>query len=197
MNDPKSLRTEITQRLEESARVKRAIAEGKIAEIVDIINMIVTSIRAGGKVVLFGNGGSAADAQHIAGELIGKLLTERQALPAIALNTNTSILTALANDYGYQVVFSRQVEALVDKNDVVIGISTSGNSANVNEAIKQAKAKGAKTVGLTGGNGGTLADIADTTLIVPSDINVRIQEAHITVGHIICELVEKEVVQSD
>ncbi len=142
---------------------------------------------------MFGNGGSAADAQHIAGELVGKLLLERQALPAIALSTNTSILTALANDYGYETVFSRQVEALVDENDVVIGISTSGNSPSVTEAIKAAIAKGAKTAGLTGGSGGTLAEVADLVIIVPSEVTPRIQEAHITIGHIICEMVEKEL----
>ena len=194
MSETDSLRSEITKRLEESIKVKNAVAESNVGEIEGIVKLVITSLKAGGKVVLFGNGGSAADAQHLAGELVGKLLLERQALPAMALNTNTSILTALANDYGYETVFSRQVEAFVNKNDVVIGISTSGNSSSVNEAIKTAKSKGAKTIGLTGRDGGELAEIADIVLVVPSsDITPRIQEAHITIGHIICEMVEKEL----
>jgi len=124
-------------------------------------------------------------------------MLNRQALPAIALTTNTSTLTAVANDYGYETTFSRQVEALVNDNDIVIAISTSGNSPNVTEAVKAAKAKGAKTIGLTGGSGGRLAEIADLVLIVPSDNTPRIQEAHITIGHIVCELVEREFSGTD
>ena len=188
-----SIRREITKRLEESAQVKRAIAESNISEIEHIVNLIITAYKTGGKVVLFGNGGSAADAQHLAGELVGKFMLERQALPAIALTTNTSTLTAMANDRGYETVFSRQVEALVNEKDVVIGISTSGNSPNVIEAMKAAKIKGAKTIGLTGSNGGKLAEVADLVLTVPSDSTPRIQEAHITIGHVVCELVEREL----
>jgi len=187
------MRREIAKRLQESAQIKTAIAKSKISEIERMVDFIITAYKAGGKVVLFGNGGSAADAQHIAGELVGKFKLNRQALPAIALTTNTSILTAVANDYGYETVFSRQVEALVNEKDVVIGISTSGNSPNVIEAIKTAKMKGAKTIGLTGGNGGKLAEVADLVLMVPSDSTPRIQEAHITIGHIVCELVEREL----
>ena len=193
MNETTSMQSEITRRLEESAQVIRAIAENKIGEIEDMVNLIILAYKAGGKVVLLGNGGSAADAQHIAGELVGQFKLKRQALPAIALTTNTSILTAVANDYGYEAVFSRQVEALVKENDVVIGISTSGNSPNIIEAIKAAKTKGAKTIGLTGGSGGKLAEVAALILTVPSDNPTRMQEAHITIGHIICELVEKEL----
>jgi D-sedoheptulose 7-phosphate isomerase len=196
MSDSESMRNEIIGKLEESIRVKRAVAENKTAEIEALVNMIIASIRAGGKVVLCGNGGSAADAQHIAGEMVGKFLLERQALPAIALNTNTSIITALANDYGYETVFSRQVEALVNESDIVIGISTSGNSPSVIEAIKAAKAKGAKTAGMTGGSGGKLAEAADLVITVPSQVTPRIQETHITIGHIICEMVEKELAGS-
>jgi len=187
------MRREIAERLEESAQVKRDIAKTKISEIERMANLIITAYKAGGKVVLFGNGGSAADAQHIAGELVGRLELKRQAFPAIALTTNTSTLTAVANDYGYETVFSRQVEALVSEKDVVIGISTSGESPNVIEAMKMAKLKGAKTIGLGGGNGGKLAEVADLVLIVPSDSTPRIQEAHITIGHIVCELVEREL----
>lgn len=188
-----SMRREIARKLEESAQVKSALADSKAGEIEQIVNIIVSAYRKGGKVVLFGNGGSAADALHLAGELVGRLKLERQALPAIALTTNTSVLTAIANDYGYETVFSRQVEALVNKNDVVIAISTSGNSLNVIEAVKTAEMKGAQTIGLTGGSGGELAEVADLVLLVPSDDTQRIQEAHITIGHIVCEMVEREL----
>ena len=193
MNKVGSIHSEIVKGLEESAQIKKAIAESKIDEIASMVKLIITAYKIGGKVVLFGNGGSAADAQHLAGELVGQFKLNRQALPAIALTTNTSTLTAVANDYGYEVAFSRQVEALVNEKDVVIGISTSGNSPNVIEAMKMAKMKGAKTIGLTGGNGGKLAEVADLALIVPSDSTPRIQEAHITIGHIVCELVEREL----
>ena len=193
MNKVGSIHSEIVKGLEESAQIKKAIAESKIGEIASMVKLIITAYKIGGKVVLFGNGGSAADAQHLAGELMGQFKLNRQALPAIALTTNTSVLTAVANDYGYDTVFTRQVEALVNEKDVVIGISTSGNSPNVIEAMKMAKMKGAKTIGLTGGNGGKLAEVADLALIVPSDSTPRIQEAHITIGHIVCELVEREL----
>ena len=189
------IRRQIEDRLKESAKLKETIAESNIAEIKSIAEIIIDAYRKGGKVVLFGNGGSAADAQHIAAELVGKFLLKRQAFPAIALNTNASIVTAIANDYSYDEVFSRQVEALVIDKDVVIGISTSGNSKNVVDAIALAKKKGAKTIGLTGGDGGELAKIAELTLIVPSDSTPRIQEAHITIGHIICEIVERELAE--
>jgi len=191
------MRSEIAKRLEESAQVKLAMAETLTGQIENMVHLIVAAYRAGGKVVVFGNGGSAADAQHLVGELVGRFKLERPALPAIALSTNTSILTAIANDYGYDVVFSRQIEALVTEKDVVIGISTSGRSPNVIEAIKAAKKKGAKTIVLTGGKGGPsrgrMAEEADLVLAVPSDSTPRIQESHITIGHIVCELVEKEL----
>ncbi|MDO8578789.1 MAG: D-sedoheptulose 7-phosphate isomerase [Dehalococcoidales bacterium] len=190
-----SRQQEIADRLEEHARVQHEIARTKLGEIEKAADLIIAAIKNGGKVIIFGNGGSAADAQHIAGELVGKFKMERQALPAIALNTNTSIVTALANDYGYETVFRRQIEALGNKKDIVIGISTSGNSPSVIEAIKAAKKLGAKTIGLTGGSGGQLAKAADFTIIVPSDNTPRIQEAHITIGHIVCELVEKALAQ--
>ena len=193
MNKGSSGSREIAGMLEESAHVKLALAREKTAEIERMVSLIVTALKAGGKVVLFGNGGSAADAQHLAGELVGRFKLERRALPAIALTTNTSTLTAMANDCGYETVFSRQVEALVSEKDVVMAISTSGNSPNVIEAIKTAKMRGAKTIGLTGGSGGKLAEVADLVIIVPSNDTPRIQEAHITIGHIVCELVEKEL----
>ena len=153
--------------------------------------MIIDSYRNGGKLILFGNGGSAADAQHLAGEMVGRFLKERAALPAIALNTNTSILTALGNDYDFDVIFSRQLEAWVKRDDVVIGISTSGNSPNVLKGVETANSQSAQTIGLTGCGGGQLAKIVDLALVVPSDDTPRIQEAHITIGHILCDIVEK------
>jgi D-sedoheptulose 7-phosphate isomerase len=193
MDKADAMSIEIARILEESAKVKKDIAKSKINEIERVVNIITSAFKTGGKVVLFGNGGSAADAQHIAGELVGQFLLKRQAFPAIALTTNTSILTAVANDYGYETVFSRQIEALVTEKDVVIGISTSGDSPNVIKAIETAKMKGARTIVLTGGKGGRIADVADMVLTVPSDVVPRIQEAHITIGHIVCELVEKEL----
>ncbi len=190
-----NIRHQIESRLKESAKLKAEIASNNIDEIKAMADLIINAYRNGGKVVLFGNGGSAADAQHIAAELVGQFLIKRQSFPAIALNTNTSILTAIANDYGYDSIFTRQVEAMVDNGDVVIGISTSGNSPNVVNAIELAKTKGARTVGLTGGSGGKLAEAAELTLTVPSDSTPRIQEAHITIGHIICEIVEEELAE--
>ena len=195
MSKADSMRDEIARRLEESAQIGEMIATSKIGEIESIVNSILSAHKSGGKVVLFGNGGSAADAQHLACELVGRVTHNRQALPAIALTTNTSTLTAIANDYGYETVFSRQVEALVNEKDIVIGISTSGNSPNVIRAIQVAKMKGAKTIGLTGSNGGKLTEVADFVLTIPSDSIPRIQEAHITIGHIICEMVERELLK--
>lgn len=188
-----NLSAEIKRTLEECILIKQGVARSSIGDIASLVKIVVKVYKTEGKVVLFGNGGSAADAQHIACELVGQVKLKRKAFPAIALNTNTSTLTAIANDYGYNVVFSRQVEALVTGKDVVIGISTSGNSPNVVKAIKAAKIKGAKTVGLTGGDGGKLAKVVDLALIVPSDSTPRIQEMHITIGHIVCEMVEKEL----
>lgn len=154
---------------------------------------IIEAYRNRKKLILFGNGGSAADAQHIAAELVNKFELERMALPAIALTTDTSILTSIANDYDYSRIFARQVEALAEEGDVVIGISTSGTSPSVIKGIGVAREKGAKTIGLTGKNGGKLAKIVDLVLKVPSNDTPRIQEAHITILHIICYLIEKKL----
>ncbi len=174
----------------ESARIKHQLAETLAPEIARAAAMIVKSLRSGGTVVLFGNGGSAADAQHIAGELVGRFLLERSALAAIALTTDTSVLTSIANDYDYDEIFARQVEALVKPGDVAIAISTSGNARNVLRGVEAARAAGARVLGLTGETGGALAAHCDLCLKVPSKVTARIQEAHITIGHIICELVE-------
>lgn len=184
---------EIVKILEECISIKQAMAKSNVNDIKHLAELIMAAYKKGGKLILLGNGGSAADAQHIACELVGQFKLKRKAFPAIALTTNTSTLTAIANDCGYNAVFSRQVEALVTIKDIVIGISTSGDSPSVVEAIEAAKIKGAMTIGLTGGYGGRLAQIADFALVVPSHSTPRIQEMHITVGHIVCEMVEKEL----
>mgnify|MGYP001626163152 CR=1 FL=1 len=188
MEDP------VKRRLVESSDVKRALAESpEVEKIKKAAEMIAEALKKGNKVVLFGNGGSAADAQHIACEFVGKFMKERKSLPAISLTTNTSCLTAIANDYSYDIVFERQVEAFVKQGDVVIGISTSGRSKSVIKGIIKAKELGAFTVGLTGRSGGELANVSDLCIKVPSDETPRIQEAHITIGHIISEIVEDEL----
>jgi D-sedoheptulose 7-phosphate isomerase len=149
-------------------------------------------LKNGGKILVMGNGGSAADSQHIAAEIVGRYKRDRRGLPAIALTTDTSILTSVGNDFGFDYIFSRQVEALCNPADVVIGISTSGNSANVIKAIETAKQIGATTVALTGGTGGKLAAMCDFSLIMPSSDTPRIQEAHIFVGHSLCGLLEAD-----
>jgi D-sedoheptulose 7-phosphate isomerase len=183
----------IRRTIQESIQVKETIVRNMIPEIAQAAAWIVESYRNGGKLVLFGNGGSAGDAQHIAAELVGRFERERRALPAIALTTNTSTLTAIGNDYGYNKIFSRQVEAWVQPADVVIGISTSGNSPNVLEGIAAAKSKGAKTIGLTGEKGGKLASQTDLCLKVPSSNTARIQESHIMIGHLLCLLLEQQI----
>jgi D-sedoheptulose 7-phosphate isomerase len=177
--------------LRESAALKIRLAEEATPTIVRAAAMITESLSAGGKVLLFGNGGSAADAQHLAAEFVGRFAMERKALPAIALTTDTSILTAVGNDYGYEHVFVRQVQALGRAGDVAIGISTSGKSPNVVEAIRVGGTMGLRTFALSGNDGGPLASAAEMAIVVPSRITARIQECHITLGHVLCELVEK------
>jgi D-sedoheptulose 7-phosphate isomerase len=155
--------------------------------------VIVRALRSSHKLLLFGNGGSAADAQHLAAELVGRYLRDRPALPAIALTTNTSSLTAIANDHSFDEVFARQIEALGRPSDVALGISTSGRSRNVLLGIKAAKRKGLVTVGLTGKVGGPFKALADYVILVPSEETPRIQEAHILIGHILCEILEREL----
>ena len=160
------------------------------------VNEIVLCLNNNKKIIIFGNGGSAADAQHIAAELIGRFQKERQSLPAISLTTDSSIITSLANDYSFDVVFSRQCESLVSEGDVVIGISTSGNSKNVENGIITSKKKGAITIGLLGEDGGTIKKFVDISLEVSSKNTARIQEVHRVIYHIICELVEKEILET-
>jgi D-sedoheptulose 7-phosphate isomerase len=185
------MRDKIKDILLESIQVKEDLLHDYLDKIIEITTLIIDALKKDGKVLLFGNGGSASDSQHIAAELIGRFKKDRNALPAIALTTNTSIITSLANDYGYEIVFSKQIEALGRKNDVAIGISTSGKAKNVAQGIKQAKKMDIKTIALTGGDGGELAKLADVSLVVPSMVTARIQEAHITIGHIVCEIIEQ------
>ncbi len=152
--------------------------------------LVVDTLKNGGKIILCGNGGSAADAQHIAAEFTGRYKTERRGLPGIALTTDTSALTAIGNDYGYDRVFDRQLEAIGNKGDLLIGISTSGNSKNIISALKLAQEMGCKTIGFTGRDGGSMNDVCDINLIVPSDNTPRIQEMHILFGHTICQIVD-------
>ena len=162
------------------------------AKIEESVKEIIKCFSTGNKIIIFGNGGSAADAQHIVAEFIGRFQKERKSLPAIALTTDSSIITSLANDYSYDVVFSRQCESLVSKGDVILGISTSGNSKNVVEGIKTAKKRGAVTIGLLGGDGGIIKNVVDIPIVVESTDTARIQEVHRVIYHIICGIVEKE-----
>ena len=180
---------------QESIDVKKACLDKNLSFLIDAVNAITKCLKNGNKILLCGNGGSAADSQHIAAEFIGRFQKERRALPAMALTTDTSALTALGNDYTFDIVFSRQLEALGNKGDVLIGISTSGNSKNVLEAIKKAKELGVVTIAVTGNDGGKIAAAADIKLIVPSKITARIQEAHLVMFHAMCELVEEQFSQ--
>ncbi len=175
----------------------RATIEKTIEKLIPNIEtaseMLTDTLKKGNKVLLCGNGGSAADAQHIAAELTGRYKSERKGLPGIALTTDTSALTAIGNDYGYERVFDRQVEALANEGDLLIGISTSGNSANVLSALKTAKARGCTTIGFSGHTGGAMNEICDINLVVPSDDTPRIQEMHILFGHTLCQIVDNEL----
>ena len=163
-----------------------------VGESIEIAALLcIDSLKQGNKILLFGNGGSAADAQHIAAEIVGRYKTERKGLPAIALTTDTSLLTAISNDYGYLHVFDRQVEALAIEGDVLIGISTGGNSTNVVSALKIAKDLGCKAIGLSGKNGGEFNNLCDVNIVVPADDTPRIQEMHIVIGHTICHLIDQ------
>jgi|SRR5579862_5168437 len=182
---------EIRRQLEESARVKQRFSAELIERIGLFADKSAHALRSGGKIVFFGNGGSAADAQHLAAELVVRLRSERRGLPALALTTNSSILTAAGNDYGFDHIFSRQIESLAMPKDVLVAISTSGESANVIHGAVAGRERGAFVVGLTGETGGALAAKVDLLLNVPSRDAQRIQEAHITIGHIACSLIEQ------
>ena len=188
----KSINEHIEKIITESSDIiKRSVNLSQKIE--DAVNEITECLKKENKVIVFGNGGSAADAQHIAAELIGRFQKERKSLPAISLTTDSSIITSIANDYSYDVVFSRQCESLVTKGDVVMGISTSGNSKNVENGMKMAKERGATTIGLLGGNGGNIKNCSDISIIVDSQNTARIQEVHRVVYHIICDIVEEKL----
>ena len=187
-----SIKLEIQNKiLDSSESIKKSIEN--IPEIIRIIESITKSLKKGNKIILFGNGGSAADAQHIAAELVGRFGYDRKSLPAISLTTDTSVITSIGNDYSFEKIFSRQCESLVNKGDVVVGISTSGNSINVKNGLLVSKRNGAKTVGFLGHKGGHIKNIVDIPLIVNSNSTPRIQEVHRTSAHIICEMVEKNI----
>ncbi len=183
----------IQQRFEEHLEVTNAVMQSDIMAQIESVAVVIKAALANGNKVLFcGNGGSAADSQHLAAEFVGRFQKERKGLPAIALTVDTSILTAVGNDYGFDKVFVRQVEALGNKGDVLIGSSTSGNSPNVIEAVKLAKEKGIYCVGMTAAGGGKMAELCDECIAVPAKITARAQEMHILIGHILCELVDGE-----
>ncbi len=180
----------ILKRFKESADVKNRFLKENLPQLLEVIRLISHTFEAGNKLFFFGNGGSAADAQHLAAEFVNRYVMDRPPLPALALTTDTSILTSVSNDLAFQEIFSKQLRALGKEGDVAIGISTSGTSPNVVKAFEVAKEMGMKTVALTGNDGGIISKMVDFSLIVPSNSTPRIQEAHILIGHILCEMVE-------
>jgi D-sedoheptulose 7-phosphate isomerase len=195
MAAPDASRTQkITAGLKAAAAVhERLAASGTIETTAKAAGVLIDALSAGGTMLAFGNGGSAADAQHVVAELVGRFVRERRAWPAVALSVDTSILTAVGNDYGFDQVFSRQIEALGRKGDVALGITTSGESPNVVKALEAGKARGLATIALTGKSGGAAGRIADVHMNVPETSTARIQEAHITLLHLLCELVDDEL----
>ena len=182
---------EIRRQLAESARVKQSFPDELVERISQLAEKSAAALRAGGKIVFFGNGGSAADALHLAAELVVRLRAERKGLAALALTTNPSVLTAAGNDYGFERIFSRQIESLVAANDILVALTTNGNSPNILRGVEAGRARGAYLVAFTGETGGVLAGKVDLLLNVPSRDPQRIQEAHITIGHIVCSLIEQ------
>lgn len=195
MRDTTNFEHRVTELMTASIVVKQNLLSSAsiVATIAKVSEILIAALRQGNKVVLFGNGGSAADAQHIAAEFVGRFAFDRPPLPALAFSVNSSCVTAIGNDYGFDQVFSRQLQALARPGDVAIGISTSGNSPNVVHAIATARNMGLHTLGLTGSAGGSLAKAAEYCICVPSNETPRIQECHILVGHIISEIVEREI----
>ncbi len=190
------MKKKILKAFEDSAAVKDKFIKENIDAVIKVSNIVADTFNSGGKLLIFGNGGSSTDASHIAAEFVGRFKMERPALPAIALNTDMAILTAVANDYGFTDIFVRQLKAHAQEGDVVIGISTSGNSPNVVKAIEAAKSRGLKTIVFTGEKGSQLDSVADHVLAVPSSDTPRIQETHITLGHVLCQMVEEILFES-
>jgi len=185
------MQARVARQFEDSAAVKQQFAREHAERIVEVAQLITRAFRDGHKLLLFGNGGSATDASHIAAEFVGRYQRHRAPLPAIALATDIAALTCIANDYEYAEIFARQIHAHGQKGDVAIAISTSGNSPNVLKGVEAARARGLTTIGWTGGTGGKLAKLVDRAFIVPSTVTARVQECHITLGHVLCELVEE------
>ncbi|AHE97315.1 D-sedoheptulose-7-phosphate isomerase [Thioalkalivibrio paradoxus] len=181
--------------LRESARIKMRLADEQAGAILEVIDTVIAALARGNKLFFFGNGGSAADAQHLAAELVGRFIRERRPLPALALTTDTSILTSVGNDYGFDEIFLRQIQGLGRPGDVAVGLSTSGNSPNVLKAIEAARGNGLITIAMTGEGGGRLVDRAHFCLRVPSSDTARIQESHIAIGHLLCQGVDEAVAQ--
>ena len=188
--DGNPIREKIISALRDGAELRFQLIESSVDVMVQASKAIYDCFQNNGKVLLFGNGGSAADAQHIAAEFVGRFDRERGPLPAIALTTDSSALTSIGNDYGFEVVFARQIQALCQPNDIVVAISTSGRSPNVLAAVMAARERGGRSIGLTGANGKALAEAVDIPIIVPSAETPRIQECHITIGHILCEIID-------
>ncbi len=186
----------VLKAFEESATVKQRFAREQADRIAQVAKLVATAFREGHKVLLFGNGGSATDAAHLAAEFVGRYKRERAPLPAIALATDIAAITCIANDYGYDELFARQIRAHGQKGDIAIAISTSGNSPNVLKGVESDKACGLTTIAWTGGTGGKLAAMVDYAFIVPSTVTARIQETHITMGHILCELIEEQLLDT-
>jgi len=186
----------ISASLREGAELRTVVARDCSTAIFEAADLITMCLQGDGKLLFFGNGGSAADAQHLAAEFVGRFVRERAGLPAIALTTDSSILTAVGNDYGFDQIFARQIQALGRPGDVAIAISTSGNSLNVLEGVKEARKRKLKTIGLTGKDGGLLAQQTDVAIMVPSTSTARIQECHIAIGHLFCELVDGDFSES-
>ncbi len=189
------MKDHIVKIFRESNRVKEAFINDNLGKLANVIEAVTAALKAGNKVMIFGNGGSAADAQHIAAEFVNRFIIERPPLPAIALTTDSSVLTSIGNDYDFSEIFSKQIRALGQQGDIAWGISTSGNSPNVLKALELAKKMGLTTLAFTGKDGGAIAQIADYALNVSSSSTARIQETHITAGHAICELVDIKLFQ--
>ena len=197
MNSGSNLTTDlINHRIQDAIDVKRRLV-ALIPDLEQVAHLLTNAYLRGNKAIFMVNGGSAADAQHLAAEFLGRFYHDREPLPALALNVNTSVLTAIGNDYTYAEVFSRQIKALGVPGDVAIGISTSGNSQNVISALQVAKSKGLQTIALTGETGGKMRDAADICIAVPSNDTPRVQECHILIGHIWCEIVEKNLMETN
>lgn len=189
------MKDHLVKLFKESCRVKEDFLNDHLGKLVKVIEVLTTALKAGNKIMIFGNGGSAADAQHIAAEFVNRFIIERPPLPAIALTTDTSVITSIGNDYDFSEIFAKQIRALGQEGDVAWGISTSGNSPNVLKGLEMAKKLGMITLALTGKDGGPISQMADFSLNVSSNSTARIQETHITVGHAICELVDIKLFQ--